>query len=219
MGTNGLQPAELRAVLHALMQSGAQSAPAVRFVALLKERLPSLPDYVPPSGSEAFALPPPPPQPLNDPAAAALPPPPPPPPAVDARPPVASPGIPPPPPPAAAAAVPTTMPPTPVATAVATPTPTPPPIAPPTPTAPPPPTAPPTAPPPPPPPPPPLSALKPPTAAEGNVRDELVAALRANPRASLRRVSSTAADEISALRESVAQSSTPTELVSEGGGR
>ena len=57
MGTSGMQPAEIRAVLHALITSGVQGAPATRFADMLKAKLPSLPDYVPPTGSEAFALP------------------------------------------------------------------------------------------------------------------------------------------------------------------
>ena len=51
------------------------------------------------------------------------------------------------------------------------------------------------------------------TLGSGDVRSELVAALTGNARASLRRVSSTAADEIAAIRQTQAS----TELITEGG--
>jgi len=56
MGTSGLQPAEVRAVLYALQAAHAAGAPALRYVRMLEDKMPELPDYVPPAGSDAFAL-------------------------------------------------------------------------------------------------------------------------------------------------------------------
>merc|ERR1719247_3155685 len=47
MDTSGLEPTELRAVLHALVTAAPSGAAAQRFMAMLQERMPSLPDYAP----------------------------------------------------------------------------------------------------------------------------------------------------------------------------
>ena len=52
MGTSGLQPVEIRAILHALKLANPPGLPAQRFVLMLEEKAVSIPDFVPPAALE-----------------------------------------------------------------------------------------------------------------------------------------------------------------------
>ena len=54
MGTSGLQPTELRAVLHALTVAGPTGGAAQGFIAMLTSKLPELPDFEPSADLDAL---------------------------------------------------------------------------------------------------------------------------------------------------------------------